>query len=117
MTRETPNRCALARSFSFAPGNRPALFDKAIRSGADAVILDREDSVPVADKAMAREAVEREWERLLNLGVPLVVRINPSDTDAGMQDMSWLKRLPSPPAAVMLPRWNRPVRWPRYTTP
>ncbi|MDM0116062.1 CoA ester lyase [Variovorax sp. J22R133] len=103
MTRETPNRCALARSFLFAPGNRPALFNKAIRSGADAVILDLEDSVPVADKAMAREAVEREWERLLNLGVPLVVRINPADTDAGMQDLSWLKRLPSP-AAVMLPK-------------
>ncbi|MDM0047470.1 CoA ester lyase [Variovorax sp. J22R115] len=103
MTRETPDRCALARSLLFAPGNRPALFDKAIRSGADAVILDLEDSVPIADKAMAREAVEREWERLLNLGVLLVVRINPADTDAGMQDLSWLKRMP-PPAAVMLPK-------------
>lgn len=103
MTRETPNRCALARSLLFAPGNRPALFDKAIRSGADTVILDLEDSVPFGDKAMAREAVEREWERLLNLGVPLVVRINPADTDAGRLDLSWLKRLPSP-AAVMLPK-------------
>ncbi|RYF56921.1 MAG: CoA ester lyase, partial [Comamonadaceae bacterium] len=103
MTRETPDRCALARSLLFAPGNRPALFDKAIRSGADAVILDLEDSVPIADKAMAREAVEREWERLLNLGVPLVVRINPADTDAGIQDLSWLKRMASP-AAEMLPK-------------
>ncbi|MEJ8827362.1 CoA ester lyase [Variovorax humicola] len=103
MNQEMAKRCALARSMLFAPGNRPALFEKALRSGADAVILDLEDSVPIADKATARETVEREWERLQLLGVPLVVRINPADTNAGMQDLSWLKRLP-PPAAVMLPK-------------
>lgn len=107
MTEATTKRCAFARSLLFAPGNRPALFDKAIRSGADAVILDLEDSVPAADKASAREAIESEWARLEALGVPLVVRINPSDSEAGAQDLAWLKRLPSP-AAVMLPKVESP---------
>ncbi|MDM0115819.1 CoA ester lyase [Variovorax sp. J22R133] len=103
LSTEMTNRCALARSLLFAPGNRPALFGKALRSGADAVILDLEDSVPALEKASAREAIEREWGQLQALGVPLVVRTNPSDTDAGEQDLAWLKRLPSP-AAVMLPK-------------
>ncbi len=45
------------RSYLFVPGNRPARFDKAVASGADAVILDLEDAVAPADKAAAREAV------------------------------------------------------------
>ena len=40
------NRFATARSLLFVPGNRPERFEKAVRSGADAVILDLEDSVP-----------------------------------------------------------------------
>jgi citrate lyase subunit beta/citryl-CoA lyase len=103
VTEATTNRCAFARSLLFVPGNRPQLFEKAVRSGADAVILDLEDSVPAADKASAREAIEREWTRLQALGVPLVVRTNPSDSDAGERDLAWLKRLPAP-AAVMLPK-------------
>lgn len=41
------------RSYLYAPGNRPELFDKALRSGADGVILDLEDSVLAAEKAVA----------------------------------------------------------------
>lgn len=48
---------SLARSYLFVPGNRPERFDKALAAGADAVIFDLEDAVPVADKRMAREAV------------------------------------------------------------
>ena len=41
------------RSYLYAPGNRPERFDKALRSGADGVILDLEDSVPAAEKTAA----------------------------------------------------------------
>jgi len=41
------------RSYLYTPGNRPELFDKALRSSADGVILDLEDSVPAAEKAVA----------------------------------------------------------------
>jgi citrate lyase subunit beta / citryl-CoA lyase len=48
---------AAARSLLFVPGDRPDRFAKAIASGADAVVLDLEDAVPPARKAVAREAV------------------------------------------------------------
>ncbi len=46
-----------AASYLFVPGNRPDRFAKALAAGADAVILDLEDSVGAASKSAAREAV------------------------------------------------------------
>ncbi|MEJ8848709.1 CoA ester lyase [Variovorax rhizosphaerae] len=97
-------RCAQARSLLFVPGNRPERFQKAARSGADVVILDLEDSVPAADKGSARTAIAREWAALQACDVPLVVRINASDTAAGEDDLAWLKGLNPRPAAVMVPK-------------
>jgi len=45
------------RSLLFAPGSRPDLFVKAARSGADAVVLDLEDSVAPQAKSEARVAI------------------------------------------------------------
>jgi citrate lyase subunit beta/citryl-CoA lyase len=45
------------RSLLFVPGDRPERFAKAAGSGADAIILDLEDSVTPSAKAAAREAV------------------------------------------------------------
>ena len=63
------------RSLLFVPGDRPERFAKALASGADALILDLEDSVVPDAKARAREAVaaflaERHPARLF-------VRVNP----------------------------------------
>ncbi|MGN9914016.1 HpcH/HpaI aldolase/citrate lyase family protein [Phytohabitans sp. LJ34] len=41
----------------YVPGDRPDRFAKAVASGADAVILDLEDAVPLPRKAYARTAV------------------------------------------------------------
>ncbi|WP_256353900.1 CoA ester lyase [Variovorax sp. dw_308] len=101
-------RCARARSLLFVPGNRPERFQKAARSGADAVILDLEDAVPAADKTSARAAIGREWALLQDCDVPWVVRINPSDTAAGEDDLAWLKGLSPAPAAVMVPKAESP---------
>ncbi len=92
-----------ARSFLFVPGHRPERFEKAARSGADAIVLDLEDAVPPADKAGAREAIARAWTDLQAIGVPLVVRINQLDQAQGQADLDWLSRLVSP-AGVMLPK-------------
>ena len=97
-----------ARSLLFVPGNRPERFEKAVRSGADAVILDLEDAVPLGEKPAARQAIERDWARLQTFGVPLVVRINGLAADEGALDLRWLKRLPKP-AAVMLPKAESPA--------
>lgn len=48
---------SLLRSFLFAPGNHARRVEKALALGADAVILDLEDAVAVAEKAGARRAV------------------------------------------------------------
>lgn len=45
------------RSLLFVPANRPALFDKAFSSGADAVCMDLEDAVRAEDKPAARAHV------------------------------------------------------------
>lgn len=47
----------MPRSWLFVPATRPERFDKAVNSGADAVIIDLEDAVESADKPQAREHI------------------------------------------------------------
>lgn len=61
-----------ARSLLFAPGHRPERFDKALHSGAGAVILDLEDAVAAADKRAARDAIAQ-W---LSPTRPVLLRVN-----------------------------------------
>lgn len=97
------NQCATARSFLFVPGNRPERFEKAAQSGADAIILDLEDSVPGPEKKVARIEIENHWERLSQFGVPVVIRTNAVESSDGILDLQVLKRLRSV-TAVMLPK-------------
>jgi citrate lyase subunit beta/citryl-CoA lyase len=99
----TDHPVAQARSFLFVPGHRPERFQKALQSGADAVILDLEDAVPQAEKASAREAICRQWPQLLALQLPLVVRINAADSAAWSLDLATLAGLQGL-AAVMVPK-------------
>ncbi len=87
------------RSLLFVPGDRPERFDKAAASGADALILDLEDSVAAANKQAARTAVAA---RLLEprSGVAVLVRVNPIDGDLLAGDLTALHGL-SPDAIVM----------------
>jgi citrate lyase subunit beta/citryl-CoA lyase len=103
MTTTMSTRVAQARTLLFVPGHRPDRFDKAARSGADAIVVDLEDAVPTTSKAAARAAIEKQWPLLQACGVPVLVRINASETSAGKEDIEWLGRLP-PPAAILLPK-------------
>ena len=47
-----------ARSSLFVPGNKPAWMEKAVKYGADVLILDLEDSVPNQEKIAARAMVK-----------------------------------------------------------
>ena len=94
---------ATARSFLFVPGNRPERFSKALASGADAVVLDLEDSVPLRAKTEAREALRQAWPQLQAAACAVVVRINHPETEWGMQDMAALQGLPSL-AGLMVPK-------------
>ena len=73
---------AQARSLLFVPANRPERFQKAVQSGADAIILDLEDAVPLVEKASARDAIRHQWPQLMTLDVPMVVRVNAADSAA-----------------------------------
>ncbi len=54
---------SLNRSFLFAPGNVARRVEKALTLDADAVIVDLEDSVAIAEKAATRKAVAEALER------------------------------------------------------
>ncbi|GAA3699064.1 CoA ester lyase [Sphingomonas cynarae] len=86
------------RSLLFVPGDRPERFDKAAASGADALILDLEDSVSAANKHVARAAVAARLAA--RSGIATFVRVNPLDTDLLADDVAALHGL-SPDAIVM----------------
>ena len=89
------------RSLLFVPGDRPERFAKAVASGADAVILDLEDSVAPAAKAAARTAVAA-YLRERHGEAAVCVRINPLDTGLCADDLAALAGLS--PAAVVMPK-------------
>src|SRR5579863_8433072 len=89
------------RSYLFVPGNRPDRFPKACAAGADAVVLDLEDSVAAGDKSKARAAVAA-W---LTPAQPVLVRVNTSDSEWFRDDLN-LGRKPGI-AGVLLPKAER----------
>ena len=88
------------RSLLFVPGDRPERFAKAAASGADAIILDLEDSVSLANKDAARHAVADylAGER----HVITLVRVNPLDGHLTAADVAAIAG--ARPDAIMLPK-------------
>jgi citrate lyase subunit beta / citryl-CoA lyase len=87
------------RSVLFVPGNRPELIAKAEAAGADALVLDLEDSVAPAAKLAARHAVAAALAASSRL---TFVRINRSDDSTLEHDLAVLA--PHPHQAVMVPK-------------
>lgn len=85
------------RSLLFVPGDRPDRFAKAAASGADALILDLEDSVVPEKKLEARAAVGAFLGQPHAL--PLLVRVNASALDEDLKAV-----LPHRPYAIVLPK-------------
>lgn len=88
------------RSLLFVPGDRPDRMEKALKSGADALILDLEDSVAATAKPEARRAVAAFLAA--NESARLWVRINPLDGDEADKDLQAL--LPAHPDGLVLPK-------------
>jgi citrate lyase subunit beta/citryl-CoA lyase len=91
------------RTYLFVPGDRPERFEKALASGADAVVLDLEDAVAAEAKGRARESIAR-WcgEAADALRSRVVVRINDLRAPEAADDLAMLRD--SRLAAVMLPK-------------
>ncbi len=77
----------LYRSTMFVPGNRPDWIDKAPKYGPDALLLDLEDAVPIANKVEARDIVRAGIEGLRGRGVGVFVRLNGVDTGLTGEDI------------------------------
>jgi citrate lyase subunit beta/citryl-CoA lyase len=85
------------RSLLFVPGDRPDRMAKAAASGADALILDLEDSVAAEKKTEARCAVAAFLAGPRAL--PIFVRI---DNDSAEQDLAAIT--PAKPDGIILPK-------------
>src|SRR5260221_4013121 len=89
------------RSYLFVPGSRPDRFVKACAAGADAVVLDLEDSVAAGDKITARAAVAA-W---LTPAQPVLVRINGANSEWFRDELSL--GLETGSAGILLPKAER----------
>lgn len=92
------------RSLLFVPGDSPKKQRKGLESGADALILDLEDSVALDGKPQAREITRAflKEARALPRRPLLIVRINALAT--GMSDADLDAVMPGAPDAIMLPK-------------
>jgi citrate lyase subunit beta/citryl-CoA lyase len=88
------------RSLLFVPGDRPERFAKAAASGADAIILDLEDSVSLANKDAARHAIADYLAGARE--VITLVRVNPLDGHMTAADVAAI--ITARPDAIMLPK-------------
>ena len=88
----------MSRSFLFVPGDSERKLQKAGDSGADALIIDLEDSV-AADARPDARVMAAEYLRGKK---DVWVRINPLDSDASIADLEAV--MPSAPAGIVLPK-------------
>ena len=81
----------LIRTALFAPGINAKVMAKALASKVDAVILDLEDSVPLASKAearkMVRETIEQAYKTKHDDQPYIMVRVNAADTGLLAEDI------------------------------
>ena len=91
----------LMRSMLFVPGDRPERFDKAVASGADAVIFDLEDAVTPEARPKARHDIAH-YIRSAPRNLPLWVRINPVANADALEDVAAI--VSARPDGVVLPK-------------
>ncbi|MCB1742574.1 MAG: CoA ester lyase [Gammaproteobacteria bacterium] len=77
----------LYRSTLFVPGNRAAWITKAPKYGPDALMIDLEDAVPIAEKREARGIVRAGIEQLRDTDIGVFVRLNGIDTGLTSEDI------------------------------
>jgi citrate lyase subunit beta/citryl-CoA lyase len=90
------------RSLLFVPGDSDKKLDKGLTSGADALIVDLEDSVAADRKAAARATALAFLQNAKRDGLKLLVRVNALDTRLTDDDLDAI--VPGRPDAIMLPK-------------
>ena len=77
----------LRRTMMFIPGNNPGMMQDAFIYAPDAIMLDLEDSVTMAEKDAARLLVYNALKTIDYGNIEMVVRINPLNTPYGKKDI------------------------------
>ncbi len=90
----------MSRSFLFVPADSERKLDKAKSSGADALILDLEDSVAASARPKARALAAEFLEH--NQDADIWVRINPLDSADAVEDLRVV--MPAAPGGIVLPK-------------
>lgn len=90
------------RSLLFVPGDSEKKLDRGLTSGADALIVDLEDSVSADRKAEARATALAFLQIAKRDGLKLLVRVNALDTGLTDDDLDAI--VPGRPDAIMLPK-------------
>ena len=76
MSDATDRTLPVWRSALYVPANVPRFIDGAHKRGADAIIVDLEDSVPIAERPAARRDLVATAENVARGGADVIVRIN-----------------------------------------
>jgi citrate lyase subunit beta/citryl-CoA lyase len=90
------------RSLLFVPGDSEKKLGKGLTSGADALIVDLEDSVSSDRKAQARATALAFLQSASRDGPKLLIRVNALDTGLTDDDLDAI--VPGRPDAIMLPK-------------
>ena len=95
-----PRRAALC-----VPATQPDRIAKAVATGADEVVIDLEDAVPVGEKDRARESLRRvDWGAVAAGRVRIAVRVNAVGTPWCHRDLELVASGAVPVASVVVPK-------------
>jgi citrate lyase subunit beta / citryl-CoA lyase len=109
---ESSARDRLRRSRLYLPGSEPKYFINAALHGADAVILDLEDSVHAGEKDAARLLVRNALRAVDFLQCERMVRIN--QLPLGLDDLDEI--VPESPDLILIPKVENPLQIEEATT-
>jgi (S)-citramalyl-CoA lyase len=96
------------KSWLFTPASRADRFGRAAEVGADALIIDLEDSVAPSGKRKARAAALQYLELGGANRLPCALRINSPGTRAGIDDLHSLLDSSAAPDYIILPKCDSP---------
>lgn len=89
------------RSLLFTPAHKPSLFAKSITCGADMLVIDLEDSLPIEFKNTIYDELIKNQD--LGIKYNYGCRINTIRSSFGLRDILFLQQVQIPPELVILP--------------
>src|ERR1700719_4742959 len=97
------------KSWLFTPATKADRFGRAAEIHADALIIDLEDAVALADKQKARTAALQYLEQPAESRLPGALRINAPVTRTGIEDLHSLLESSAAPDYIILPKCDSPA--------